>query len=261
MDFKDLNNKNEFMVFKNECILDLSNSIDSLMTSDYKQSVNLTYWIRDYKNFIKQEKTFNPKYLPKYKFGSVVEVNLGFRVGSEFGGQHYGIVINKRDKKSNPNLTIIPMRSIKEKIHYTEVNIGNEFYNLAQNKVNLLNEQYTTMKNELEKEIDELEENLKSTKYNEYKNKDKFFQKDFDAKMKELILKSKELTNKIVDLESCLKRISKLKDGSLALPNQILTISKMRVKDPIRDRDTLFNITLSDTTMKIIKDKFEKLYF
>lgn len=258
MDFKDINNKNDFLIFKDKCISGLNDSIESLMESDYKQSVNLTYWIRDYKNFIKQEKTFNPKYLPEYKYGSVIEMNLGFRVGSEFGGQHYGIVINKKDKKSNPNLTIIPMRSIKEKIHYSEVNIGNEFFNLAQNKVNLLVEQYNSMKNELEEEINKLEKNILE---NRDENKKFIQQKEFDSKMKKLISKSTELTNKIVDLKSCLKRISKLKDGSLALPTQILTISKMRVKDPIRGRDTLFNITLSDTTMRVIKDKFEKLYF
>lgn len=261
MDYKDINNKDDFIKFKSECISDLDDSINELMLRDYKQSVNLTYWIRDYKNFLKKEKTFNSMYLPVYKFGSIVEINLGFRVGSEFGGQHYGIVINRKDKKSNPNLTVIPMRSLKQNLHYSEVNIGNEFYNLAKNKVTLLNEQHNAIKNDLEKEIENLEEMLKNRSELHCEESTIISEIDLDAKLKELLSKDRELSNKIKELSNCLKRISKLKDGSIALPNQILTISKMRVKDPIRINDTLYNITLSDSTMQKIKEKFEKIYF
>lgn len=84
---------------------------------------------------------------------------------------------------------------------------------------------------------------------------------DLDAKLKELLSKDRELSNKIKELSNCLKRISKLKDGSIALPNQILTISKMRVKDPIQVHDTLYNITLSDSTMEKIKKSLKKFIF
>lgn len=261
MDYKDINNKDDFIKFKSECISDLDNSINELMQRDYNQSVNLTYWIRDYKNFLKKEKTFDSTYLPAYKFGSIVEINLGFRIGSEFGGQHYGIVINRKDKKSNPNLTVIPMRSLKQNLHYSEVNIGNEFYNLAKNKVTLLNEQHNTIKNDLEKDIKNLEETLKNRSELNCEESTIISEINLGAKLKELISKDRELSNKIKELSNCLKRISKLKDGSIALPNQVLTISKMRVKDPIRDHDTLYNITLSDSTMQKIKEKFEKIYF
>lgn len=261
MDFKDINNKDDFIKFKSECISDLDDSINELMLRDYKQSVNLTYWIRDYKNFLKQEKTFDSTFLPAYKFGSIVEINLGFRVGSEFGGQHYGIVINRKDKKSNSNLTVIPMRSLKPNLHYSEINIGNEFYNLAKNKVNLLTEQHNAIKNDLEKEIGNLKEMLKNKDELNCEDSTIISEIDLDNKLKELLLKDRELSNKIKELSNCLKRISKLKDGSIALPNQVLTISKMRVKDPIRLHDTLYNITLSDSTMEKIKEKFEKIYF
>lgn len=261
MDYKDINNKDDFIKFKSKCISELDDSINELMLRDYKQSVNLTYWIKDYKNFLKKEKTFDSTYLPVYKFGSIVEINLGFRVGSEFGGQHYGIVINRKDKKSNPNLTVIPMRSLKQNLHYSEVNIGNEFYNLAKNKVTLLNEQHNTIKNDLEKEIQNLKEMLKNKDELNCEDSTIISENELDNKLKELLSKDRVLSNKIKELSNCLKRISKLKDGSIALPNQILTISKMRVKDPIRVHDTLYNITLSDFTMEKIKEKFEKIYF
>lgn len=254
VDLKKIENKNDFIKFKDKCISDLNQYIDNLMSDNYKQAVNLTYWLNSYRNFLKQEKTFKSVYLPDYKYGSVVEINLGFRLGSEFGGQHYGIVINKKDKKSNPNLTIIPMRSMKENIRYTEVEIGSEFYNLAKNKVELLANEKTDLENSFIEKIKELEENLSNSDFEDNK-------KYFESELKELISQKNNINSNIEDLKSCLNRISKLKDGSIALPNQVLTISKMRVKDPIKTRDTLYGIVLSDSTMEKIKKGFDRIYF
>lgn len=254
VDLKKIENKNDFIKFKDKCISDLNKYIDNLKSANYKQAVNLTYWLNSYSNYLKQEKTFNSIYRPVYKFGSVVEINLGFRLGSEFGGQHYGIVINKKDKKANPNLTIIPMRSMKENIRYTEVAIGSEFYNLAKNKVELLANEKTEMENNFIEKIKELEENLSNS---DFENNKKYY----ESELKELISQKNSINSNIEDLKSCLNRISKLKDGSIALPNQVLTISKMRVKDPIKTRDTLYGIVLSDSTMEKIKKGFDRIYF
>lgn len=254
VDLKKIENKNDFIKFKDKCISDLNKYIDNLKSANYKQAVNLTYWLNSYSNYLKQEKTFNSIYRPVYKFGSVVEINLGFRLGSEFGGQHYGIVINKKDKKANPNLTIIPMRSMKENIRYTEVAIGSEFYNLAKNKVELLANEKAEMENNFIEKIKELEENLSNS---DFENNKKYY----ESELKELISQKNSINSNIEDLKSCLNRISKLKDGSIALPNQVLTISKMRVKDPIKTRDTLYGIVLSDSTMEKIKKGFDRIYF
>ena len=254
VDLKKIENKNDFIKFKDKCISDLNKYIDNLKSANYKQAVNLTYWLNSYMNYLKQEKTFNSIYRPVYKFGSVVEINLGFRLGSEFGGLHYGIVINKKDKKANPNLTIIPMRSMKENIRYTEVAIGSEFYNLAKNKVELLANEKTEMENNFIEKIKELEENLSNS---DFENNKKYY----ESELKELISQKNSINSNIEDLKSCLNRISKLKDGSIALPNQVLTISKMRVKDPIKTRDTLYGIVLSDSTMEKIKKGFDRIYF
>ena len=58
----------------------------------YKKSALLYYWLRDYKNYIKNENTFNPKYYPEFYRGSIVNINFGFNLGSELGGLHYAIV-------------------------------------------------------------------------------------------------------------------------------------------------------------------------
>lgn len=249
-DYKKIENKDDFIEFKSKCISELDQYIDGLIDENYKQSVNLTYWVRSFKNYLKQEKTFESKYRPVYRYGSVVEIDLGYRIGSEFGGQHYGIVINKKDKKANPNLTIIPMKSMKNNIHYTEVDIGKEFYNLAKSKVELLTQQKTELVNKYIEDIDKIEENHKNNNDEDNKNE-----------INRLNEQSNNIITNIKELKLCLQRISKLKYGSIALPNQVLTISKMRVRDPISTRDTLYGITLSDSTMEKIKTEFDRIYF
>lgn len=261
MDYKDSKNKQHFMQFKNNCIKELDDMIDTTMSSDYKKAVNLTYWIRDYKNYLKQEETFRPVYLPVYKYGAVVEINLGFRVGSEFGGLHYGIVVNKNDKKTSPTLTIIPMRSMKKKIHYTELDLGDEFYNLAQSKVTLLVEQYKEMQERFDCEALQIKDQIQHIISRPIVIEDEDRVNELTRKVESLTQQVKDISSKIDDLENGLKRVSKLKNGSLALPNQVLTISKMRVKDPLSERGTLYNITLSKTTMERLKNKFHTIYF
>lgn len=261
MNFKDIKNKEFFIGFKKQCISDLDTYINRLMQSNYKQAVNLTYWIRDYKNYVQQEQTFKPKYLPVYSYGAVVEINLGFRLGSEFGGLHYGIVLNKKDKKSNPNLTIIPMRSMKEKIHYTELSIGDEFFNLAESKVNLLNDELNRMQSDFKKEILHVNHLITDLTSKDVLSDDGINLEDLYSKIEDLEQENKRISKTISEHENCLKRISKLKNGSIVLPNQVLTISKMRIRDPIRPGDTLHNIKLSKATMARIKEKFHQLYF
>lgn len=261
MDYKDPRNKQHFVQFKNNCIKGLSDMINTTMSSDYKKAVNLTYWIRDYKNYLKQEDTFRPVYLPAYKYGAVVEINLGFRVGSEFGGLHYGIVVNKKDKKTSPTLTIIPMRSMKKKKHYTELDLGDEFYNLAQSKVTLLIEQYEEMQKNFNCEAVQIKDQIQHIRSRPIAIEDEDRINELTRKVESLTQQGKDISSKIDDLENGLKRMSKLKNGSLALPNQILTISKMRVKDPLSERGTLYNITLSNTTMERLKNKFRTIYF
>ena len=51
--------------------------------------------------------------LRRYKRGEIVKVHLGFNVGSEEGGLHYAVVLDKNNAKSSPVITIIPLTSVK----------------------------------------------------------------------------------------------------------------------------------------------------
>lgn len=64
-----------------------------------------------------------------------------------------------------------------------------------------------------------------------------------------------DLIKRIDQLEKFIKEISKMKKGSIALTNQIVTISKLRIYDPKSDNDILSGIKLSNTNLDKIDEK------
>lgn len=266
VDFKDINNKDDFLKFKNTQIQEIDNFINDLTNSDYKKAVNLTYWIKDYKNYLKAEKTFDSKYLPAYPYGKIVEVNLGFRLGSEHGGLHYGIVINKKDNKSNPNLTIIPLSSSKGKnknqIHWSEVYLGNEFYNLFTTKINTLSTEFYNQGKKLSSEIETFQKELTDIAESDLNSPETIARFDLAEKQIKILRKKKtDIDQKLDELRNCHNKIKKLKTGSIALVSQVLTISKIRIKDPLRSNDPLSDIIISSDSMEKIEEKFKSIYF
>ena len=51
-----------------------------------------------------------------------------------------------------------------------------------------------------------------------------------------------------------------MKRGTIALINQITTISKQRIYNPKKDLDILSGIKISDEKMKLIDEKIKKLF-
>lgn len=54
------------------------------------------------------------------------------------------------------------------------------------------------------------------------------------------------------------KEINKLKTGTMAIMNQITTVSKQRIYVPKKSTDYLYGIKLSDSTMDKLTDKLSK---
>lgn len=54
--------------------------------------------------------------------------------------------------------------------------------------------------------------------------------------------------------------ISRMKEGSIALVNQVTTISKMRIFDPRNLKGVLSGVSLSEENMKKINQKLQDLY-
>lgn len=210
------------------------NGLDSLISyyienGNYKKAHLLSFWFEDFAKYNLDEISFNPKNLKKYKRGSVIKANLGFNIGNEEGGLHYCIVLDKNNYMSSGTLTVIPLTSIKEnkKTYNVDLDLGNEIY------LNLNNIYTKTVK----KLSDEYQDIWKLPV-------EKIEQFNMDFKY----LKKME------------KEISKMKKGSIALVQQITTISKQRIYNPKTSQDILANLRVSTHTLDLIDEKIKELF-
>ena len=230
--------------------LSLKTYMDSL---DEAHGEKIAYWLNDYARFLSIENDFDPRELIRYKRGSIVKVHLGYRVGSEEGGLHYGVVVDVKNDLSSPTATIIPFTSVKphkdvEKLHRSQVYIGNEIYELLRAKINREIDETNKAKAQLKNMLDGA-----------------FTGKDPSPELKRTIINAleeqiKKLTAKVEICEKMHREIQKMKTGSIALVGQITTISKIRIYDPIHPADTLSNIRLSNKTMDQLDKKLIELF-
>lgn len=235
VDFKKPENKNQLIDFKEDTLESIEKYLDEVLNEDQKRCAGITYWLNNYNNYLKFEKRFNPNRLPVYKYGSVIDVNLGFNIGDEFGGKHYCVVLNKHDNKKNQLLTVIPLSSMKpgmkkSKLNKSEVYLGSSLYEILLTKIR--------------------------TEINLYRkilvSEEEFLKISLDDREK--------LEQNIERSEKRLNKIEKLKPGSYARCSQITTISKMRIFDPKNLNDALIDIQLPKDNMKDISEKIQKLY-
>ncbi len=220
-------NRNEIDL-KNKAILHKDNSLNRLDVtflkhielSEYKKSDLLAYWINDFAEYHDEERIFDIAKSGIYSRGDVIKVNLGFNIGNELGGLHYCIVLNKYDNSRNGTLNVIPLTSRKDGKKYdsSSVNLGQELYNVFQEKIEKEKNKLQQILDELEK-IDDIPINIKS------------------------IIEKEQVYIKKMENE-----ISKMKKDSIALINQITTISKQRIfKDIVRR-----NVKISSKSLDLI---------
>lgn len=197
---------------------------------DRDKAVKLLYWINDWgADYLKNEKTFNYRDLIRYKRGSVVEADLGFKVGSEQGGLHFCIVLDNRNIKDNRVLLVVPLESLPDNKKPSEIDENYEVflgYGIFQDDIV-----------DLEKEIKKLENKI------EQMEKDKL-----DASKKKGIKQYLE------------RELAKLKKGSVAQIAQICALSKMRIYTPKQVGDRFSTFQLEESKMLDIEEKLAKLY-
>jgi mRNA-degrading endonuclease toxin of MazEF toxin-antitoxin module len=215
-------------------------------SSDVKQCKKaslVSYWLADYIGFLKKEETFEPIKQLSYKRGSIIKVHLGFRIGSEEGGLHYAVVLDRKPKKSSPVITIIPLASHKSgrAIRNNEVNIGNEVFRKIISKHDKLSayifERISRIKNDSENE--------------------KISTADLRSKAQDEL---KGLTQQAEQLDNLKKEILRMKQGSIALVGQITTISKIRIYDPTHSGQLLDGISLEPATLNMVDEKIKELF-
>ncbi len=228
-------NKNEEQINKeqkDEATIHKENSLNRLDLSflkhidlkEYKLCHLLAYWIYDFANYHDEERDFDTTKMITFKRGNIIKANLGFNIGHELGGLHYCIVLDKFDNPKNGTLNVIPLTSKKDKKYpKSTIDLGNEIFDI-------LNDLYS-------KEIEKLS--------NKYQNiwslpteKVEQFTSDFEY--------VKKIKNEI----------SKMKVGSIALINQITTISKQRIFDD----DILRRVRLSKDCLDLLDKNIIKYF-
>ena len=262
----------EIGLYTAQVIQELEDYLNSLVKHGEpkdKRADKIDQWIESWTKYLKREQEFNPRSLPLFKRGSVIVVDLGFNVGSEYGGIHYAIVLNKRDSRRNHLLHILPLTSIKEKtdlekLKYYQLSLSDEIHRLLIQKaikglqiidekrnsciseIHLLNNKLSeieSLANEQQKDPDtnpKLESYLKTEISN------------VKSKLEELEKIVNQITSQSIYIEKLVEKISKLKKGSIALLYQVTTISKLRILDPINQRSFFNDIVLSTETLDII---------
>lgn len=248
----DLNNHKE------RSLNDLDTYISSLINSGNDASMSkadkILFWLRTYSKYLNYETRFTPTKLCRYKRGQVIKADFGFRIGSEYGGLHYAIVIDKDNSIYSPVVTVVPLTSLKEntdvnKLKKGQIYLGDELYEKLIYKV--VNERSLVTK-----ELKELGSGLQKLR----NTHDNTPPEDVISKINEYEKRANKLERKLTLIDNIFDELSHMKHGSIALTTQITTISKIRISDPKNSAGVLHNIRISSEALNLIDSEIIKLY-
>lgn len=258
-------------------INDLLNGYINDPKPEHLKKANLiSYWLENYIAYIQREEIFEPSRLKRYERGDIIKVNFGFNVGSEYGGLHYAIVLDKENARNSPVITVIPLTSYTDgdNIHSNDVFLGNELYLKLQLKIrglkqNLSTErqQTETLRASIQTLLDILEPLLNEVASTDDVNKITMNDEQESAfnqaieQLKSIQAHEKNIQKQESLLNKASLEIAKMKNGSVALPNQITTISKQRIYDPKNSYDVLSGVKLSPDGLDKLNNGLKKLFF
>ena len=262
--------KDEINQHKKQAIKKINGLLNSYIFSDnhalQKKADLISYWLESFSNYISFEEKFEPSRLIRYSRGNVIRVNFGFNIGKEFGGLHFAVVIDNDNKRNADVLTVVPLSSSDGKeVHERNVDLGTELYE----KINAVQQNLlSTAMNDLE-ELSKIEASITAAVgYLKENDPSKPPMPEGALVQFESTLREKlDVANKKANLEKSIevikrntKEIAKLKTGSMAVTNQITTVSKQRIYTPKRSEDFLYGISLSASAMEKINEKLRQLY-
>lgn len=250
--------KEELEKHRDKAILKVQGYLNDLITSGDPKIQNkadkFSYWLEDYITFLNFEQKFKSDKMRRYKRGEIIKAHLGYNIGSEEGGLHYCVVTDKENSIHSPVLTVVPLTSVKpctniEKLHNTEVYLGNELFTNLSSKISLYNKK-------LNEDLQKLQAAMQS-----------LIKVEASVSTESLSEQISELDAKIDEVKKCKKlleemrlEVQRMKKGSIALTNQLTTISKIRIYNPKTNDDVLSNIKLSNDKLDSIDMKIGKYY-
>lgn len=229
----------------------LGDYLESLIADGTSDAIGkadkLCYWLEDWTTFLKFEPNFVPNKLKRYKRGEIIKVHLGFNVGSEEGGLHYAVVLDKDNALNSPIITIVPLTSVKESTDLSKLGKGRVF---------LGDEIYRSLTRKCSSKLLELMAEQKDIE-NEMFNPETLLTYDTE----EMNNRLKKVAVSLAYVRKIEAEQKKMNRGSIALTSQITAISKIRIYDPKTNHDVLSKIRLSDEGLNAIDKALHSLYF
>lgn len=224
-----VNNKKDLEGNIDKVLAQLKNTI--LNDMDLNTAEKYLYWLNQLgADYIKNEKKFNYMSLMRYKRGSVVKANFGFKIGSEQGGLHYAVVLDNRNHKSNKVLMVVPIESLPDGKNPADINKNYEVF-LG----------YGIFKDE----IDYVEKRISS----------------LQRKISKLKADKKDCFKQERQLRKLRKELVSLNKGSVAQIAQTCAMSKIRIYNPKHTKDRYSSFILDDDKLNEIERKLKELYF
>lgn len=144
-----------------------------------------------------------------------MNVDFGFRVGSELGGLHYAVVLDKENGLKGDTVTVVPLGSLKA------------HHKTSRNKIILEDGIFSALEEKTNNQTREARELINSIATDE-----SLIQMDEAARTVEVMKRVATAKNKLDSAQASINKMKKLKEGSIANISQITTISKMRIKEP-----------------------------
>lgn len=165
--------------------------------------VGLESWLYNKSNkLLFETKTKNMRY-KRYSRGTIIKLDFGVNVGTEFSLNHFAIVISKKDTIYNDLLTVIPLTSKDHGKHTI-----------------LLDKLITDIiLNNLCDEVNKLTEEMQ------------------DIPIQQADFISSKVTEKISKIQQIIDLYSNQNELSYACINQIQSVSKLKILKPINEYD------------------------
>lgn len=96
------------------------------MSYNTKKSHLLAEWLIKWSSYIQKEHFFESTSIKSYKQGEIILVDFGFRIGHEFGGRHYAVVLENNNNPRNQMILLVPVSSYdpqKKDLHPNNVDL------------------------------------------------------------------------------------------------------------------------------------------
>lgn len=213
-----------------------------------KRAMLLAYWVKTYVKYIRDEDGFAPQSVLRLKRGSIVRVEFGYRVGKELGGRHYAAVLDIDNSIHRNTVTVVPLGSIKESSAQDKYSVVLEdgIFKPIQRKVDALIEDAERTMAEAEAMNSEIEQAEPEEK----------------AILKVVQRQKFDTTRSLIgQANEWIKDVVHMKLGTVAKVDQITTISKMRISQPLKKTHPLYGVRLSANDLDKIDDRLKELYF